>query len=209
MNIDNHPVNVLKERDLDQRSEEYEEFKKRETRFATKEQFLDFCKDHFVYYAPDFGSYIQSLITTDRQFIKYIQRVCIDDWFEESGGLMWFVNEGPDNPYVTFNQEINDEDLVDEEGNIYHTPTVTVESYRADYNQFYDDPFSVVKDVPEFEKNIFAHGTLVVKPEISAKMPFIARFVSHDTFDRLGSIKGNSLEIIPISNLTPGEIMFI
>lgn len=191
------------------RLSEYEEFKKRETRFTTKEQFLDFCKDHFVYYAPDFGSYVQALITTDKQFIKYIQRVCIDDWFEESGGLMWFVNEGPDNPYVTFNQEINDVDLIDEFGDVFHTPTVTVESYRADYNQFYDDPFSVVKDTPEFEKNIFAPGALVVKPEISAKMPFIARFVSHDTFDRLGSIKGNALEIIPISNLNPGEIMFI
>ena len=194
---------------LTQRLAEYTDFKKRETRFTTKEQFLDFCKYHFVYYAPDFGSYIQALITTDQQFIDYIQRVCIDDWFEESGGLMWFVNEGPENPYVTFNQDVHDGDMVDEEGNIYHNPTKRVESYYADYNQFYDDPFSVVKDTPEFEKNIFAPGALVVKPEISAKMPFIVRFVSHDTFDRLGSIKGNAMEIIPISHLTPGEIMFI
>lgn len=209
MNIDNHPVNVLKERDLEQRLKEYEEFKKRETRFATSEQFLDFCKDHFVYYAPDFGSYIQALIATDQQFIDYIQRVCIDDWFEESGGIMWFVNEGEDNDYVSFNQEINDEDMVDEEGNVYYSPTETVESYRVDYNQFFDDSFSVIKDDPEFQKKIFAPGALVVKPEIQAKMPFIARFVSHDTFDRMGSIKGNAMEIIPISNLTPGEIMFV
>lgn len=188
---------------------EYVEFKKRETRFTTKEQFLDFCKEHFVYYAPDFGSWIQALITTDQQFIEYIQRVCIDDWFDESGGIMWFVNEGPDNDYVTFNQEVNDGDWVDEDGNITPSPTERVESYRADYNRFFDDPFSVIQDTEEFQKNIFAPDVLVVKPEISAKMPFIARFVSHNTFDRMGSIKGNALEIIPISNLNPGEIMFI
>lgn len=187
----------------------YRKFVEREIRFANQHDFLDFCNTHFVYYPPNFGSYIQTLVTTDQEFIEFIQRVSIDDWYDDSGGLMWFVNEGPDNQYVTFNQPAHEDELEDEDGNVYHQPTVLVESYLADYNPYFDLPFSVVKDTPEQQKKVFAPDALIVNPEISAKMPFIARFVSTDTFDRMGSIKGHTLEIISLADVTPGKIMFL
>ena len=200
------------DRDLIVRLREYEEFTKRETRFATQEEFLEFCENHYVYYPPDFGSYIQTMVTTDDEFIQFIQRVCIDDWYPDSGGLMWFVNKGFDE-YVEFNGDMsnieNTEECDFDEDECDYSPTELVESYRADYNPYFDAPFSVIKDTPEHQKKIFKQGDIKVKPEISARMPFIARFVSHDTFDRMGSIKGNAFEIFSLNEMKPGKIMFV
>lgn len=194
---------------LERRLREYEEFKKRETRFTTQEEFLEFCKHNFVYYPSNYGAYIQTLVTNDQEFIDFAQRVSIDDWYEDSGGLMWFVNDAEDNKYFDFNKETADPKWVVDDEKIEYCPTETVRSFRADYNPYFDDPFSVIEDTPEFYKQIFKPGDLLVKPEIQAKMPFIARFVSHDTFDRMGSIKGHSLEIISLKDVTPGKIMFV
>jgi len=194
--------------DLIERLKEYQEFVSRETRFDTAEEFLEFCKTHFVYYRPDFGAWIQTLIQTEEDFIQYIQRVCIDDWFEDSGGLMWFVNNQHEQEYVTFNQEtaLEEWELDGEPG---YSPTEIVESYYAEYNPYFDKPFAVIKDPAGYEKKIFKSGDIKVRPEICAKMPFIARFVSHDSFDRMGSIKGNDLQIIPLNEIESGKIMFI
>jgi hypothetical protein len=195
--------------DLQQRLEEYQKFVARETRFATEQEFLEFSKDKFVYYKPDFGMHIQSLVATNKDLIDFIQRVCIDDWYEDSGGSMWFVNDSSANQYVDFNPETAQvEWIIDDEDEEYR-PTELVESYYVDYNPFYDKPFAVIKDAPEDRKMVFKDGDLIVKPEISAKMPFIARFVSHDTFDRLGSIKGWAMDIIQLKDLASGKIMFV
>lgn len=194
--------------DLEQRLEEYQDYVSRETRFDTQEEFLEFCKTHFVYYPPDFGAWIQTLINTEEDFIQYIQRVCIDDWFEGSGGLMWFVNTQTQQDYVTFNGETAHEEWEMDDGPGY-SPTEVVESYCAEFNPYFDKPFAAIKDPAGYEKKIFKAGDIKVRPEICAKMPFIARFVSHDTFDRMGSIKGNDLQIIPLKEIESGKIMFI
>lgn len=190
--------------DNEQRMKSFRDYLKNETRFSNPDEFLAFCKDHFCYYPPDFGYWIQTVVTNDQEFIDFIQRVSIDNWFDGSGGLMWFVNQAEDNPYV-------DLDSVDDEDDESVNPdilTEPVESYRIDYNEFYEQPFAVIKDKPENYKRLVKRECIRVRPEIQQKMPFIARFVSHDTFDRMGSIKGNDLDIIPLSELKPGQIMF-
>ena len=192
--------------EMERRLRQFEEYQKRETRFSTQEEFLAFCKEHFCYYPPDFGAWIQTLITNDQEFIDYVQRVCVDDWYEGSGGLSWVLNEAEDNPYVEIDTIEDDDELDDANFEIVSDP---VESYKIDYNPYFDQPFAVIKDRPEHQKRLIKPEHIRVRPEIQQKMPFIARFVSHDTFDRMGSIKGNQLDIIQLSELEPGKIMFL
>lgn len=111
----------------------FQDYLSRETRFSTQDEFLAFCKDRFCYYPSDFGMWIQTIVNNDQEFIDFIERVCIDDWFDGSGGLMWFINEAEDNPYI-------DIDLVDnEDDESVNSDILTepVESFKIEYNEFY------------------------------------------------------------------------
>ena len=203
------------ESNMEQKLKSYESYIKRETRFSTQEEFLDFCSKNFCYYPSGFGAYIQTLITTENQFIDFIQRVCIEDWHEGSGGIMWFANEGV-NEYVDFVDsngnivtEFDDCDAGCDDDFIGIEPEICLETYKIDYNQFYDAPFACVLDTPEHSKKIFGYNQLTVKSEIVTKMPFIARFISMDDFDRMGSIKGQTLEIISLNEVKENVIMFL
>ncbi len=68
------------------------------------------------------------------------------------------------------------------------------------------DPFEVhrVDDFMTYPPNTFR-----VNPKTSAKFPAIVRFVSMDTFDRSGSIKGQDLTIISLKALEDGQMMFV
>ena len=200
-------MNQMSERNMEQRLKAYGEYIKREKRFKTHQEFLDFCSKHFCYYPAGFGSYIQTLITNEKQFIDFIQRVCIDDWYHNSGGIMWFANEG-ENEYVDF-LDSSDNPITDDCDEGIDPEVCLVETYKIDYNPFYDEPFSCVLDTPEYTKKIFGYHQLKVKPEIIAKMPFIARYVSVDDFDRMGSIKGETLEIISLNDVKENVLMFL
>lgn len=202
-------MNQMSERNMEQRLREYEEYIKREKRFKSRNEFLKFCSNQFCYYPSGFGSYIQTLITSENQFIDFIQRVSIDDWYDNSGGIMWFANEGV-SEYVDFvdcNGNVITETDDDFEG--IEPEICLTETYKIEYNPFYDDPFACILDKPEYTKKIFAYHQLKVKPEIVAKMPFIARYVSVDDFDRMGSVKGQTLEIISLNEVKENVIMFL
>lgn len=181
-----------------QQLDEYLEWKRRVTRFDNEDTFLEFCSRNFVYYPPDFGHYIQTLITTDDQLIEFAQRVSIDDT-DPSNTWMWFQRED-DNHLFDFDETDSD---------VIPTPTELVRSYVVDYNPYDDQVLGVIEDIPSHYKKKFAPGKITVKPEIRQKMPFIASFISHDTFDRYGSIKGNRFEIIPLANVKENVITFI
>lgn len=203
-------MNQMSERNMEQRLKEYGEYIKREKRFKTRDEFLKFCSKHFCYYPSGFGSYIQTLITTENQFIDFIQRACIIDWYENSGGIMWFANGGV-SEYVDFVDYKGNliADNVDDDFEGIEPEICLTETYKIDYNPFYDDPFACILDKPEYTKKIFGYHQLKVKPEIIAKMPFIARYISVDDFDRMGSIKGETLEIISLNEVKENVIMFL
>lgn len=197
------------DRNIKRELKAYEDYIKREHRFDTREEFLEFCSKNFCYYPSGFGAYIQTLITNEKQFKDFIQRVCIEHWIEYSGGIQWFANEGI-NEYVDFVD--SDGNVIDDEsydGDGIDPCVCLTETYKIDYNPFYDKSYSCVLDKPEYTKKIFADEQLKVKSKIVAKMPFIARFISIDDFDRMGSLKGQTLEIIPLAEAKENVIMFL
>lgn len=80
--------------------------------------------------------------------------------------------------------------------------------YRLSYLHDFDKPLCVIKDEPEYTKKVFKQNVLKVKPRMKAKMPFVARFVSVNTCDRIGSLKGLTLEIISLSEVKVEDMMF-
>ena len=191
--------------------EEIQAYKDRvakEKRFSTSEEFLEFSRENFVFFQQGLGMRLQQLIQTEQQFIDYLQRVCLTKF----GGswCMWLAGEGLDKGYIRPSKQLKDrrEELLEKTGedndawlldgeHIEYGPDQEISAWCADYNEYFDKPFEVY---PERIK-VFKPGDLEVPQEYKDKMPFLARFVSHDTFDRCGSMRGSDLEIIPIKSL--------
>ena len=132
---------------------------------------------------------------------------------EHGNYFPWFVNdydhENDDNHIFFANQESipDDAECWDVDGEFAgYMPNVPMVAYHVDYNEYYDDPFSVVRD-DDFM--VYSPNTFRANPKTSAKFPALVRFASMDTFDRMGSIKGNSLEIISLADVEDGKIMFV
>lgn len=191
-------------------SKEIAEYKANEKRFATHEEFVEFSRNNFVFFQDDFGMRVQQLIETEEQFVNYLQRVCMIHHGAE--WLMWLTND-PDvmAEYVTPTQQLvdrSDQRLEEtgenpytwgnEDAECYYRPDLEIEAWQADHNRFYDEPLEVHRTTVR----VFQPGDLEVTEKYKAKMPFLARFVSHNTFDRCGSIKGTDLDIIPLKTLT-------
>lgn len=186
----------------------YKDRVSKEKRFSTLEEFLEFSRENFVFFPQDMGMRLQQLIQTEQQFIDYLQRVCLTKF--GNSWSMWLVEEGLEKGYVKPTQQLRDrrQNVLEDTGDdqdawiidgeyVEYGPDQEIEAWVADYNQYFDKPFEVY---PERIK-VFKPGDLKVPQEYKDKMPFLARFVSHDTFDRCGSIQGSDLEIIPIKSL--------
>jgi hypothetical protein len=192
----------------DREIQAYKKMLENEIRFETLGEFIEFSNNNFVFYPLGFGYRIQTLIETEEQFIDFVQRACIEERHVKDGfGLMWFVNDYTEfDKYFEYvggvsHQESNH--LLDGETEIYE-PTELITAYSAEYNEYFEKRFAVHKT----QIKIFAKGTLKVKQRIIDKMPFIARFCSMDTYDRCGSIKGNDMEIIAMSDIKAGQVCF-
>lgn len=201
-----------------QRLQEYKEFKERETRFTTVTEFKEFCKNNHVFFNQGFGGKIQQLIHTEKEFVDFCLKCCTYDHGDDS--FPWFLNDyrHDNEENLLFFKEVPDvENMTEEELETLNAftsdgeyagsfPTVPITAYYGDYNQYYDDPFSVVR-VDEYKT--YPEDTFVVNPTIAAKFPAIVRFVSMDTWDRMGSIKGDDFEIISLKDVEDGIMMFL
>lgn len=190
----------------------YRIYMKNMRRFKTSEEFVEFSRHNFVFYKDDLGMRLQQVIETEEQFISFLQRCCMHYYeADDTPWIMWLVNSDEAmRKYVRPTQQLVDRvnRRIEEEGEaeawllddeeVYYSPDHKIEAWQADYNQFYDEPFEVHKT----EVKVFLPGDLEVTEEYKAKMPFLARFLSLNTFDRMGSIEGQDLEIIPLSTLT-------
>lgn len=210
---------MAEQENLQRRLQEYQEYKERETRFSTKEEFKKFCSENHVYYPAGFGAYVQRLIRTDEEFIEFMLKCGVMGRYD-GDYYPWFVNDYQhddedqhlffvSNPFEDSDTELDTEEIEawESDGEFSgYMPNVPIVAYHVDYNQFYDDPFSVVRDD---DYKTYAPGTFRVNPKTSAKWPAIVRFVSMDDFDRYVSIKGESLSFIPLKDVEDGQIMFL
>lgn len=203
-------------RELHEELAEYQEYVKNMRRFKTQEEFLEFSRHNFVFYRDDLGMRLQQVIETEEQFVNFLQRCCmLSHPIDDNPWLMWLVNDyRVVEEYLQPTEQLLqrhaskvesglDEDvwLVDGE-EIQYSPDQTIEAWQADYNEYFDEPFEVHKT----STKVFLPGDFSVKERYKAKMPFLARFVSHNTWDRGGSIKGQDLDIIPLHSLSKDVI---
>lgn len=189
----------------EERLAEFEEREARTTRFKTHEEFLEFSKDNFVYYPHGFGYQIQALVNNEPQFKDFIQKCCLEPQYN-----MWLADLF-ENEYITFNPTEEDtgyshESYFDAELVEYEftpLPTKELVGYEVDVNPYFEDgPIAVTQETIK----IYENDRLVIKPEVLEKLPALVRFYSVDDFDRLGSIKGDKLEIISLKDLHNGLI---
>ena len=189
----------------ERRLKEYEEYEAKTTRFKTHDELVEFSKNNFVFYPAGFGYNIQSLITTEKEFKDFVQRCCI----HVMDNLIWFADCGG-NEYLSFNPDpadtgwihesyLNDE-IIEEE--FTPEPALPITGYCVDVNPYFEEPFSVTAT----DINIYRDDILVVNPEVLKQLPALVRFCSMDDFDRMGSIKGEQLEIIPMAEIVQGTI---
>ena len=203
--------------ELERELEAYRVYKENMRRFKTLEELVEFSRHNFVFYPDDFGMRLQQVIETEEQFVNFLQRCCmLNHEIGDNPWLMWIVNEyssvleeylSPTDQLIARRSEKigsdSDEDVWYSDGEEpEYGPDQTIEAWCAEYNPYEDLRFSVHKT----QTKVFLPGDFQVKDRYKEKMPFIARFVSHNTWDRLGSIKGQDLDIIPLADLQKDAI---
>lgn len=179
--------------DNEERLKEYLEYKKRITEFQTEEEFKKFCKNSFCYYPYGFGYRIVQRIETEEQFIDFCMKCGIVGTCNMF--IPWLVNEG-NQEYLEW-KDLEEDDEFD---------TIKVNGYEIGFNP-YDDNQIQVYDMGEIE--IVDKNCLSVTEEVKNKLPALVMYVSQDTFDRCGTIKGDSLDIFSLKDLESPVMTFI
>lgn len=183
-----------------------------ELSIATHEEFTEFCKRNDVFYWYGEEYQIEALISTEEEFIEFMQKVGLkEEWFGGECLVPFFVGDrSAFEAYFTYKDTVaeSDHDLVDtfqlgddepEIVGITRHPTHVKDVFVVHFNQYFEEkPYRI----QEGKVRLYDHNDIAVKPEIIEKFPCVVTFVSHDTFDRMGSIEGSSVNIIPIKRLT-------
>jgi hypothetical protein len=212
LNLDDYRVGGTESLQCD--LSEYQEYVKNMRRFKTHEEFLEFSRHNFVFYRDDLGMRLQQVIENEEQFVNFLQRCCMLNYpIEDNPWLMWLVNDprvveeylSPTEQLIqrhASNTGLNEDVWIVDGEELQYYPDQPIEAWQADYNEYFEEPFEVHKT----STKVFLPGDFSIKEEYKSKMPFLARFVSHNTWDRAGSIKGQDLDIIPLSSLNKDVI---
>ena len=175
---------------------------------ATDEDFKILTETQEVFYRYGEGYQIQALIENEEQFIEFMQKVGIMELWDKY--VPFFVNNPGDfDKWFEYKDTVrrSEMDTVetfqfgdDDPVIITETlmPTVKKRVLLASWNQYSDKPFRINK------QNILMYGPedIKVKGKVKSKFPCVCVFVSHDTFDRYGSLEGSSLQMIELNKLT-------
>ena len=175
-----------------------EEYTKNSTRYRTVTDAMKSIHGFDIFYPTGFGYRVCFHITNETEYLDIIQR-CNMIHTHDHGWVPWFVNDwdGQSNEWVEFIKPVDDRDpewILDGEDDIY-APTNVLESYKIDINQFFEDPIELHKTRASF----FDASELRMPDDLKKQLPFILMVCSVDTFDRLGSIQGTSIDIIPLN----------
>ena len=183
----------------EQQRKDYEEYQAHATRLSTIEAVAEFKKRNDVFYPEGFGYKVCFKIEDEETYINVIQRCVMvrinDEW------VPWFVDtwDGKSNNWIEFTASTDARDpewILDGEDEVF-APSVELTSHKFDINQYFEQPFEMY----ETAIKVYAPGELRMPDHLKHKLPFTLVCTSLDTFDRMGSIKGNTLDVIEHSQL--------
>lgn len=183
----------------EQQRKDYEDYQAHATRLSTIDEVAEFKKENDVFYPEGFGYRVCFKIEDEETYISVIQRCVMvrinEDW------VPWFVDtwDGKSNNWIEFTSTVDGRDpewILDGEDEVF-APSVEVCSYKFDINEYFEQPFEMYRTVIK----VYAPGELRMPESLKQKLPFTLICTSIDTFDRMGSIKGNMLDVIEHSQL--------
>lgn len=174
----------------------------------SRDAFIALTETQDVFYRYGEGYKIRAYIETEDQFIDFVQKAgLIDLW-----GMVvpFFVNDSTEfDLWFEYKETVKTSDFDtaeffsfedEEENEINRTffPTVKKNALTCTYNEFFEKPYRIRKE----EVLVYDQDDIRVKDDVKRKFPCVVEFVSEDTFDRHGTVKGHSLSIIELKELT-------
>lgn len=190
---------------------EYQAFQKEKLlSLSTHEELVKFSKQNPVFWWYGEGLRIQALISTEVEFIDFIQKCGVTKlwgnvvpfWVsdDECGVFkkhLYFKDTVASSKHDTIETLTIDGELA-WESEVQRFPTRIVKGYECTYNEYFDKPFRI----NEIEVLTFSPETDIgVKPEIIAKFPAVVTFLSQDSFDRLSGLEVCDLRIHSLKEL--------
>ena len=180
----------------------------------TAEEFISLTETNDVFYHYGEGYAIRAYIETEEQFIDFVQKVGIIHLWNMY--VPFFVNDQSDfDEWFEYKDTVRTSDLDTEETISWGLdgdeecvsrtfyPTVKKDALTCTYNHFYDKPYRIRKE----SVMVYGMEDIKVKDEVKKKFPCVLTFISQDTFDRCGGIKGHSLSIISMADLTTKAVL--
>lgn len=164
---------------------------------STIEEFQKFCEEHYCIYEYGFGYNIVQLITNDEEFIEFMLKCAIVHICNNTY-LPYFLNE-QNFEYLDINKELTEDVDEYDDGTLVTDDDVDIiPAYIIYYNSWSEQPFEFhkIEKYPKIKSSLFS-----VNPEVKKKFPAVVKCYSVDSFDRLGTIKGCTIDIIPLNEI--------
>lgn len=181
----------------ERRLREFEEHQARVTRFATHEEFNQFCSQHMVVFPQGMEYQIAQTCNNEHDLIRFLQTCAMQ--FDEVEAVYRPMERLAD--FCSVMGQEDDVEFVDTlefdgvpvETQCHYKPRLLVDVYVADYNPYYDEQFEVTKS----RALLYDTDQIVLREKMTA--PCITMCSSVDSFDRMGSVKGDNITIIPLT----------